>query len=259
MTDLLHLVVPHTLARPAAPQWREPLRPRAGRGPAVAGTPGHRAPRARARGRARTTTSPPSWRGLPDRATVLVDGLVGLAAGDVLCRERHRLRLWLLVHLPLALARPRSAGRGAAGADGRDAASSPPATGPAAGCWSTYGLEPARVWTARPGVHPSALSAQTSRGGSLLTVGAVVPDKGHDVLVDALADLADLPWSCRVVGPLDRDPSFVDRLRRQVRRSGLQDRICLTGPLSPAEVSRRLRRPPTCSCCRPGWRCTGWC
>ncbi len=235
MTDLLHLVVLHT--------WLDPQHPSGGNRydrELADGlrSLGHRVTEHTARG---SWTSPDDdfatvLGALPDRATVLVDGLVGLAAGDVLCRERHRLRLWLLVHLPLALALP--------GSQAREQRALTAATGViTTSDWTrrwllkTYGLEPARVWAARPGVHPSALSDQTSRGGSLLTVGAVVPDKGHDVLVDALASLADLPWSCRVVGPLDRDPAFVDRLRRQVRRSGLQDRISLTGPLSPAEVS----------------------
>ena len=35
---------------------------------------------------------------------------------------------------------------------------------------------------------------------SLLSVGALVPRKGHDVLIAALATLTDLPWSLTIAG-----------------------------------------------------------
>jgi glycosyltransferase involved in cell wall biosynthesis len=86
-------------------------------------------------------------------------------------------------------------------------------------------------------VHPAALSSGSPSGSALLTVGAVVPEKGHDVLIDALAGLADLPWSCRVIGSLDRAPDFVDRLREQVRSCGLDDRVTFEGPLPRESVA----------------------
>ena len=58
-----------------------------------------------------------------------------------------------------------------------------------------HGLPPARVRVARPGVEPPPLARSTPHGRRLLCVAAVIPDKGHDVLLAALARLADLAWS----------------------------------------------------------------
>ena len=184
---------------------------------------------------------PRSWRACPTRATVLIDSLVGLDAAEALLREQDRLRLWQLVHLPLALSldgtevRPQEH-RALTAATGVITTSG----------WTrrwllaTYGLEPLHVCTwPGQGLRGGALAAGLLPA-TLVCVGAVVPDKGHDVLVAALAGLADLPWSCRVVGPLDREPTFVARLQEQVRAAGLTERVQLTGPLSPAEVGAAL-------------------
>lgn len=234
MTWPVHLVVPHTVRDPRHPSGGNrydaeladglralghPVTEHLVRGSWAAPDPGLATVLAR----------------LPDAAVVLVDGLVGRAAGDVVDREHDRLRLWLLVHLPLALARPEAR---AQERQALTAAHGVITTSDWSRRWllEAHGLEPARVWTARPGVCPSPVASGAPGGGLLLSVGAVVPDKGHDVLVAALAGLTDLDWTCRVVGPLDRDPAFVDRLLRQVRSSGLQDRVGFTGPLSPAGV-----------------------
>jgi hypothetical protein len=65
-------------------------------------------------------------------------------------------------------------------------------------------------------------------------VAAVTPVKGHDVLVDALASVADLTWTCVCAGPLDRAPGHVAEVRRRIERAGLTDRVRLVGPLDPA-------------------------
>jgi len=70
----------------------------------------------------------------------------------------------------------------------------------------------------------------------LLCVAAVTPGKGHDVLVDALASIAQPPWRLKCVGSLTRDPGFVERLGRQSRAAGIGDRVHLTGPLTGADL-----------------------
>jgi glycosyltransferase involved in cell wall biosynthesis len=40
------------------------------------------------------------------------------------------------------------------------------------------------------------------------------------------------------VGPLDRDPGFVDDLRRRARSEGLDDRLCFTGARTGEELDR---------------------
>ena len=66
---------------------------------------------------------------------------------------------------------------------------------------------------------------------------AVTPHKGHDRLAEGLAKVADVPWHCVCVGSLDRDPAFVDRLRRQLEADGIQDRVALAGPRTGAELA----------------------
>ena len=53
--------------------------------------------------------------------------------------------------------------------------------------------------------------------------------QGHDVLLAALAATADLPWRCVCVGPLNRDPVFVERLRLEAEAAGVGGRIRFPG------------------------------
>ncbi|SCL33894.1 Glycosyl transferases group 1 [Micromonospora rhizosphaerae] len=160
---------------------------------------------------------------LPDRAVVLLDGLVASAVPEVLAPQSRRLRLVVLVHMPLETD---AEGDALAVAVGVVATSE----------WTRrrlldrYALPAERVWTATPGVDPAPVGAGSAAGTALLCVAAVTPQKGHDVLATALARVADLPWTCHWVGTLARDPGFVDRLRRQLAESGLADRVRLLGP-----------------------------
>jgi glycosyltransferase involved in cell wall biosynthesis len=64
----------------------------------------------------------------------------------------------------------------------------------------------------------------------------VTSDKGHDLLLDALATMTELSWQCVCVGRLDRDPAFVQALRRRSLDRGLGDRVSFTGPRTGAEL-----------------------
>ncbi len=101
-----------------------------------------------------------------------------------------------------------------------------------------YALPADRVHVAEPGVDAAALAPGTAAGDSLLCVAAVTSDKGHDVLLDALATTTDLSWSCACVGSLDREPVFADGVRRRARDGGLGERIRFTGPRSGPELDR---------------------
>ncbi|MFI7211254.1 glycosyltransferase family 4 protein [Micromonospora maritima] len=161
--------------------------------------------------------------GLPDGAVVLLDGLVASTVPDVLTPHAGRLRLVVLVHLPIE---DDAEGRALAAATAVVATSD----------WTRrrlldrYRLAASRVVVAEPGVDPAPVAAGTPGGGRLLCVAAVTPIKGHDVLAAALAHVADLDWTCDWVGPLDRDPRFVDLMRRRLAGTGLAGRVRLTGP-----------------------------
>jgi glycosyltransferase involved in cell wall biosynthesis len=94
------------------------------------------------------------------------------------------------------------------------------------------------VHIAEPAVDAADLATGTTAGGALLCVAAVTFDKGHDVLLDALSRTSDLCWRCVCVGSVERDPGFVEVLRRRALDGGLGDRVCFTGPLTGADLDR---------------------
>jgi glycosyltransferase involved in cell wall biosynthesis len=64
-------------------------------------------------------------------------------------------------------------------------------------------------------------------------VGVVAPHKGQDLLVSALARLADIDdWTCEFVGSLDVAPRFVDQLTQTIQRVHLSTRATFTGVLA---------------------------
>jgi glycosyltransferase involved in cell wall biosynthesis len=160
---------------------------------------------------------------IPDHAVVLLDGLVASAAPEVLVPQASRLRLVVLVHMPLGHREERDVLWAAAAVVTTSA-------------WARrrllelHALPADRVHVAEPGVEPAGLAPGTATGGALLCVAAVTPGKGHDVLLDALATIADLPWSCSCVGSLDRDPAYAESLPR--------DRVHFLGPRVGAELDR---------------------
>jgi len=169
---------------------------------------------------------------LPDRATVLVDGLVA-SVTEAMVGEAARLRIVVLLHMPLAEAvgeaRVATVERAVLGA-----ADAVVTTSQWARRWVIvhHGLAPQRVRVALPGVDRGPQVAGSTAGGHLLCVGPVTADKGHDVLLDALCQVKDLEWRCTCVGALDLDPAFVDRLTATARRAGVAERVTFAGPVT---------------------------
>ncbi|MGY1622126.1 glycosyltransferase family 4 protein [Geodermatophilus sp. SYSU D00965] len=180
---------------------------------------------------------------LPDGAPVLVDGLVGCGVPDVVVPQARRLALAVLVHLPLGDEVGQSAGSAAelAGLERRTlraaAAVVTPSRWTAQRLVEQHGLDAGRVCVAPPGVDPAPPAPGTDGGGRLLCVGAITPTKGQDLLVEALAATADLPWTCELVGSLRRDPAHVAAVRRAVDRAGLDRRVRLAGPRTGADLA----------------------
>lgn len=174
----------------------------------------------------------------PDGAAVLVDGLVACGVPEIVVPQARRLRLAVLVHLPLA-AETGLPPEVAADLDRREretlhAAALVVATSPRAATTliARHGLDPARVGVAAPGVDPAPLAPGTDGRSRLLCVASVTPRKGHDVLVRALTAVRELPWTCVCAGPLGRDPGYVEHVRGLISAGGLVDRVRLAGPLT---------------------------
>ena len=167
----------------------------------------------------------------PPDAPVLVDGLVACGAPEVVVPAAARHRLVVLVHAPLGGLGPASYAKEGPVLRAVEAVV---ATSGWSASWlrAAYGLGADRVHVARPGCDPAPVARGSRDGDRLLCVASVVPGKGHDVLVAALARIASLPWHCTCAGSLERAPAFVAAVRREVGSAGLARRIHLTGPLA---------------------------
>jgi glycosyltransferase involved in cell wall biosynthesis len=176
---------------------------------------------------------------VPAGRAIVVDGLafgVLPAAAEAL-RATHPLIA--LVHHPLALesgltpqeANAMRASERAALACARGVVVTSPATGRLLA--ADYGVDAGRITVVEPGTDPPAPARTVPDGPvALLAVGAVVPRKGYDVLVAALASLADLPWHLTIVGDTGRDVAAAMQLADDIASHRLAGRIVLSGAVS---------------------------
>lgn len=74
----------------------------------------------------------------------------------------------------------------------------------------------------------------------LVHVGSVVPRKGVDTLLDAVATVEGCALT--VVGSLTTDRLYAARVRRQARRLGIADRVTFTGEIPDDDLAAVLRR-----------------
>jgi len=179
-------------------------------------------------------------RRIPDDAIVLLDGLVASTAPEVLIPQAGRLGLVVLVHMPIG---HRPADRAGDARMREGAILSIAAAVVTTSAWTRrrllelYQLPADRLHVAEPAVDAAELATGTATGEALLCVAAVTFDKGYDVLLDALATMKDLSWRCVCAGSLERDPAFVERLRRSLD-GGLGDRVSFPGPQTGADLNR---------------------
>lgn len=172
---------------------------------------------------------------LADGAVVLVDGLAYGAMPALAAREHARLRLVALVHHPLGLESGLDPARARQLLDSErqalQLAHAVVATShsTARQLQALFGLPAQRLHVAPPGCdRASSAPREASAQVRLLSVGALIPRKGLDLLVEALAPLRELPWTLRIVGAA-RDAPTAAALRAQVARHGLEQRIGLVG------------------------------
>ena len=120
-------------------------------------------------------------------------------------------------------------------------------------------MPPDRITVAPPGTDRGATAPGSSDGiVRLVSVGAVVPRKGFDVLIEALATLADLPWRLAIAGDRSRDQAAAARLDADIARHGLADRVELLGALPAERIAALYCRRRLCSCWHRASRATAW-
>lgn len=187
-----------------------------------------------------------------DGALVVVDGLAFGAMPGLAERHAARLRWVALVHHPLALETGLAPWQGRAlHVSERRALATARAvivtSAATARELTAYGVQAGRVHVVNPGTDAAPLAdgsaAQAGPGGvSLLCVAALVPRKGHAVLIEALHGLRDRAWTLHCVGSMARDAGTAAAVRAAIAGHGLGDRVCLHGELADGEVQAMYRR-----------------
>jgi len=177
-----------------------------------------------------------------DDSLILIDGLAFGALAELAESEGRRLRLVALVHHPLAL----ESGLTAAMRDqlaqserralrmARAVIVNSKITAQA--LIQDYGVRPEQVTIAEPGTDPVQIAGTARKARNpiphLLSVGTVTPRKGHDLLVEALARVVDLPWTCTIAGSLNRAPETAADVQGRIAKHGLTKRIAMIGEVS---------------------------
>lgn len=184
---------------------------------------------------------------LPSDCPVLVDGLAyGALKTEAL--SRIAAPLVALVHHPLALEPGLSAGQARRLAVRETAnlalarhivVTSPHIAGL---LQSEYGVAAHRISVAEPGfVKPGAVPYPRATPPRILSVGLLARRKGHDILLRALASIADLDWRADIVGRV-HEPETARALQDLCADLRLEGRVCLHGEVPQASLDTLYRR-----------------
>ena len=154
--------------------------------------------------------------------------------------QADRLRLVVLVHMPLG-DRPRDddARRRERAALAPPPRSSRRAPGPGAGCSSSRAAAATGCTSPSPGAD-AADRRERNRGRRRAAVrrGGDLRRRARTSCSRRSQPIAALPWHCTCVGSLDRDPAFVEDLRRRRLDAGLGERVSFAGPRTGADLDR---------------------
>ena len=192
---------------------------------------------------------------LPDDALVMVDGLALGTLPGLARREKDRLRLVALVHHPLALETGLSPMMAATfAAEEQDALASVRAVivtseTTAAILEGAFGVPGGRITVAHPGVDKPLEADRFVHGAErrpgpvrIFSMGSISPRKAHHVLIEALARIEDLDWTCVIAGSLEREPEVAEALIGQIAMLGLGERVTLVGEVDEVQAAELYRQ-----------------
>jgi glycosyltransferase involved in cell wall biosynthesis len=181
-----------------------------------------------------------------EQEPLIVDGLVfGSIPTEALARVRAPI--CAMIHHPLALESGLTEERSAL-LEAREAANLElaahvlvPSPHTADILVRRYGARRERVTIAPPGFdRPAGAAGRKVRPPMILCVGILHPRKGQDVLLRALARIADLSWQAQIVGPA-YDPAFVAALEQRQSALGLGPRVTLPGSVDDVALQELYR------------------
>ncbi len=185
---------------------------------------------------------------ISDHERVLIDGLALGVMPEIVQAERQRLRLIGLVHHPLAdetgLTPKRCAvllnSERAALASMRQVVVTSAAT---ARRLAQMGIDAARIAIIEPGTDRAPLARRAGLEPlQLLCVGALIPRKGYNILLEALSTLSELSWQLQIIGSLERDPAIRASVQAQIERFGLGTRVVLRGEVDDKALEAAYQR-----------------
>jgi len=102
---------------------------------------------------------------------------------------------------------------------------------------ANFGVDRGRIRVVVPGTDDAPRSfGSAGTECRILSLGALVPRKGHDLLLRALARLFDLDWQLTVVGSTQRDPVHAHTLAAMTEELGIARRVALLGELDSASL-----------------------
>ena len=196
----------------------------------------------------------------PDNARVVIDGLALGAVPEAVEDHARRLDISALVHHPLADETGHDAAtrrrllereKRALAACRRVLVTSPFT----ARRLGELGLCRHSPRVVEPGVERAELAGpvgvrlagrEPDGPERLLCVASLTPRKGQDLLVEALAGLADRPWHCVLAGSTGRDPEFAAGVSRAIQSAGLGERIECVGECHAEALEAEYRRAGVC-------------
>ena len=179
--------------------------------------------------------------GVPAGCPVVLDGLAfgALPEAGML---RHHTPLIALVHQPLALdpgleAKQadtfRESERAALAAAARVVVTSDATSRIVV---RDYGVPMQHISIVRPGNDPGPQAVGSNDGVvRLLSIGSVLPVKGYDLLIAALAGLDKMSWQLTIAGDRTRNPAAA-QLDADVQAQGLGNRVTVLGAVPPERV-----------------------
>jgi glycosyltransferase involved in cell wall biosynthesis len=102
-----------------------------------------------------------------------------------------------------------------------------------------FGASSDNTSVALPGFDRPDVRSRPTDPPLIVSIGLLAARKGHDVLLEALAQITDIPWQAEVIGK-PHDTAIVAALDRQKQRLNLGNRVTFMGELETEGMHDRL-------------------
>ncbi len=101
-----------------------------------------------------------------------------------------------------------------------------------------FGVDRAKIAVIIPGTDDAPRATGSDGPGvHVLSIGSLIPRKGHDVLLRALARLFDLNWQLTIAGTAKLDPRCAADLPALAKELGIADRVRFLGEMTGAPLA----------------------